>query len=208
MTRVVVVDDHPVFRRGLVALLRASDFDVVAEAASGAEAVAVVDRERPDLVVMDLGLPELGGVAATRAITGAHPGVRVLVVTQFDDDDSVRSALAAGASGYVLKQASPEHILAAVDAVGMGAQWLGADVPRPFGEPTSATPPSPVYAGLTPREAAVADLLGRGLANPAIAERLGLSAKTVANYVSTVLLKLGAEDRLDAARIIRSAGAG
>jgi DNA-binding NarL/FixJ family response regulator len=199
--RVVVVDDHPVFRRGLTALLRASGIDVVAEAASGEEAIALTSRDRPDVVLMDLGMPGAGGVRATATIRASDPSIKVLVITQYDDETSVRIALDAGASGYVLKQADPEQILAALQAVHMGAVWLGSEVPLPpsASPAPSLTPPH----GLTPREWAVADLLGRGLTNPVIAERLGLSAKTVANYVSTVLLKIGATDRLDAARIIR-----
>jgi len=204
MTRVVVVDDHPVFRRGLVALLRASDIDVVAEAASGEEAVAVARQESPDVLLMDLGMPGIGGIAATAAVHGAQPDIRILVITQYDDEISVRAALDAGASGYVLKQSAPEQILAAVEAMTMGALWLGYEVPRPAGV-APRTPPLARFS-MTPREEAVADLIGRGLTNPVIAQRLGLSAKTVANYVSTVMLKLGAADRIEAARIVRGEG--
>lgn len=200
MTRVLVVDDHPVFRRGMTALLAASGFDVVAEAAGGMEAVDAALRERPDVVLMDLGLPDIGGVTATERITGALPDVRVVVITLFDDEASVRAALAAGAAAYVTKEASPDQIVAAVRAAEMGAQWLGSGVPRPSG---TGAAPDPGLPGLSPREAAVADLLGRGLPNTVIAERLGLSTKTVANYVSTVLLRLGAADRADAIRRVR-----
>jgi DNA-binding NarL/FixJ family response regulator len=201
VSRIVVVDDHPIFRKGLVALLRASGHDVVGEASDGLEAVAVVLAEDPDVVLMDLGLPGLGGIEATARITAERPGVRVVVITLFDDEASVRRALEAGAQAYVVKQASPDHILNAIDAALAGVRWLGTGVPLPgFG-----TPERDAIPGLTPREAAVADLLARGLANPAIAERLGLSTKTVANYVSTVLLKIGVEDRVEAARVIRAA---
>jgi len=203
MTRAVVVDDHPVFRRGLVALLRSSGIEVAAEATSGEEAVEVAARERPDVVLMDLGLPGMGGIAATARIVATDPDVRVLVITQYDDEDSVRAALAAGATGYVLKLASPEQILAATAAVQMGAMWVGSDVPRP-GADAPERAASSMFA-FTPREAAVADLIGRGLTNPAIAARLGLSAKTVANYVSSVLRKVDAPDRIAAAVIIRMA---
>lgn len=207
MTRVVVVDDHPVFRKGLVALLRASDIEVVAEAASGREAVEVVGRERPDLVLMDLGLPEMGGIAATEQIIAAYGPMPVVAITMYDDEQSVAAALTAGASGYVVKDSEPDQIVAAVRAALSGALWLGAGVPRPGFVPA----PEPVGANpwrFTPREDAIARLLAKGLSNPVIAERLGLSAKTVANYVSGIIAKVGAEDRADAIRVIRGAAGG
>ena len=202
MTRVVVVDDHPVFRKGLVALLRASEVEVVGEAASGTEAIEVVRDLAPDLVLMDLGLPDASGIVATEQIVAESPEIRVVVITLYDDDQSVRAAFEAGATAYVLKQSPPEQIIAAMDAAMSGALWVGAGVPRPgFGNATAL----PIeFPGLTPREAAIADLMSRGLGNPVIAERLGLSPKTVANYVSLILVKLGADDRHDAARMVRS----
>jgi len=200
--RVVVVDDHPVFRKGLVALLRASDVEVVGEAESGTEAIEVVRDVAPDLVLMDLGLPDASGIVATERIVAESPDVRVVVITLFDDEQSVRAAFEAGASAYVLKRSPPDQIIAAMDAALSGALWVGAGVPRPgFGQGAATTADLP---GLTPREAAIADLMSRGLGNPVIAERLGLSPKTVANYVSLVLVKLGAEDRHDAARMVRA----
>jgi len=202
MTRVVVVDDHPVFRKGLVALLRASDVDVVGEAESGTEAIEVVRDLAPDLVLMDLGLPDASGIVATERIVAEWPEVRVVVITLYDDEQSVRAAFEAGASAYVLKRSPPDQIIAAMDAALSGALWVGAGVPRPgFGHDATTAAGLP---GLTPREAAIADLMSRGLGNPVIAERLGLSPKTVANYVSLVLVKLGAEDRHDAARMVRA----
>lgn len=202
MTRVVVVDDHPVFRKGLVALLRASDVEVVGEAESGTEAIEVVRDVAPDLVLMDLGLPDASGIAATERIVAESPEVRVVVITLYDDEQSVRAAFEAGASAYVLKRSPPDQIIAAMDAALSGALWVGVGVPRPGFGHGAATPAD--LPGLTPRESAIADLMSRGLANPAIAERLGLSPKTVANYVSLVLVKLGAEDRHDAARMVRA----
>ena len=191
LMRAVVVDDHPVFRKGLVALLEADGIDVAGEAENGLQAIDVVGAVLPDVVLMDLGLPELGGVDATERIVAEHPGIRVVVITLFDDEQSVRAALAAGASGYVVKQAPPEQIVAAVRAAADGALWLGAGVPRPaFGATaTIGVGETAAFAGLTPRESEIADLLSRGLANPAIAERLHLSVKTVANYVSIILLE-------------------
>ncbi len=201
MSRIVVVDDHPVFRKGLVALLRAEGYDVVAEASDGVEAVAVVAAELPDVVLMDLSMPLRDGFEATAHITAAHPNTKVVVITLFDDEASVVQALEAGASGYVSKQADPDQITGAVDAAVRGAMWLGAGVARPALSPaTTETLP-----GLTPREATIADLISRGLTNPMIAERLCLSTKTVANYVSAVMLKLRVADRAEAARIVREA---
>lgn len=199
MMRAVVVDDHPIFRKGLVALLRASDIDVVGEAENGHQAIAIVQDERPDVVLMDVSMPELGGVGATERLVAELPALRVVVITMFDDEATVRRALEAGASAYVTKQADPAQILAAISAAESGALLIGAGVPRP-GSPPAATE----IPGLTPRERAVADLIRRGLPNPVIAERLQLSTKTVANYVSIVMLKLGAVDRADAARILRA----
>ena len=174
LMRAVVVDDHPVFRKGLVALLEADGIDVAGEAENGLQAIDVVAAVLPDVVLMDLGLPELGGVEATERIVAEHPGIRVVVITLFDDEQSVRAALAAGASGYVVKQAPPEHIVAAVRAAADGALWLGAGVPRPsFGERRSADPSRrrPI-AGLTPRESEIADLLGGALQTRPLRERL------------------------------------
>ena len=199
MTRIVVVDDHPVFRRGLTALLRAAGHDVVAEAADGQEAIAVVVELRPEVVLMDLSMPTRDGFDATAHLTARRPDTKIVVITLFDDEASVVRALDAGASGYVSKQADPDQILGAVDAVMSGATWLGAGVSRP----AFAATPEIDLPGLTPRETVIADLLSRGLSNPMIAERLCLSTKTVANYVSSVMLKLGAADRGDAARLIR-----
>jgi DNA-binding NarL/FixJ family response regulator len=200
VSRIVVVDDHPVFRKGLAALLRSDGHDVVAEASDGQEAIALVQQERPDLVLMDLSMPIRDGFEATAHITARHPDTRVVVITLFDDEASVVRALQAGASGYVSKQAEPEQITGAVDAALRGAMWLGAGVARPpFPSQVAEALPA-----LTPRELVIADLVSRGLTNPMIAEQLCLSTKTVANYVSAVMLKLGAANRDEAARTIRS----
>lgn len=240
MTRVLVVDDHPVFRRGLSALLKAAGFTVIAEAASGSEAVDLALVHRPDVVMMDLGLPDLSGIAATSRITAAQPTVRVVVITLYNDPGSVRAALDAGAIGYLVKDATPEQIITAVHAAEMGARvlgpgvalpgqdaasdrtsnggaWLisGADAEHGSGQTSRPTPgftselregslAATRFEGMTRRESSVAELIGKGLPNQVIAERLGLSSKTVANYVSIVVLKLGADDRRQAAALIRA----
>lgn len=205
MTRLVVVDDHPVFRKGLVALLRASDLEVVGEAGSGIEALAVVADTDPDVVLMDVTMPDLGGIEATERLLAEHPSLRVVVITLHEDEATVAQALRAGASAYVTKQSAPEQILAAIAAAESGALWLGPGVPRPLTGGLSAAMTTTALPGLTARETVIAELIGKGLANPAIAERLHLSVKTVANYVSIVMLKLGADDRAEAARIVRAA---
>lgn len=200
MTTLLLVDDHPLFRRGLAAMLKAHGFEVLAEAASGTEAIALAERLEPEILLMDLGLPDMTGHAAIGRILARRPQQRVVVVSMFGDEVSVRQAMDAGALGYVLKDAPPEQVLAAVRAAEMGASLVGSGITRP--SPSEPTTPA-VLAGLTPRERSVAMLLAQGLPNRAIAERLGVAEKTVQNYVSTVLLHLGAADRYEAARIVR-----
>ncbi|MGB4779300.1 response regulator [Microbacterium sp.] len=199
MTSIVVVDDHPIFRRGLVSLFEANGYDVVGEAAGAAEAIALVDNERPDILLLDLGLPDDSGVRVAERVSGLVPATRIVVITMFDDDGSVRDALRAGACGYVVKDASPAQLLAAVRAAEAGATVLGPGIERPD-DPIAAPLTS---LGLTPRERSVLDLVARGLTNRQIAERLGLSGKTVSNNVSVILGKLGVADRGEAARTLR-----
>lgn len=206
MTRLVVVDDHPVFRHGLVSLFESNGFAVVGEAAGAAEAIAVVTRERPDVVLLDLGLPDGTGVDVTARLTGLFPELRIVIITMYDDAGSVRDAITAGAVGYVVKDASPGQLIAAVRAAEQGAVVFGSRVAPTagLGLPPAETDPF----GLTPRERDVLELLVRGLSNPQIAERLGISGKTVSNNVSTLLAKLRAGDRAEAARIARQAFGG
>ncbi|HEU4331661.1 MAG TPA: response regulator transcription factor [Lapillicoccus sp.] len=200
--RLLIVDDHPVFRRGLAVLFTSAGYDVVGEAAGSAEAVALARSTAPDVVLMDLGLPDGSGVSATARIVGEHPDTRVVVVTMFDDQGAVREALDAGAAGYVVKDAMPAELLAAVAAAGEGAVVLGSGVALTSGR--LVPPPHPDPFGLTPRERDVLDLVIRGLTNRQIAERLGLSGKTIANHVSALLLKCGAADRVELGRLARS----
>lgn len=203
MTRVMVVDDHPVYRRGIAALLEASGYDVVAEAGSAAEAVAWARRVAPEAVMMDLGLPDGSGIDATARIVGERPATRVVVVTMFDDEGAVRRALAAGAAGYVVKDAAPSEILAALAAALEGATVLGSGVARIADAGLRTGPVADPFA-LTPRERDVLALVARGLTNRQTAERLGIAGKTVANVVSVLLAKCGAADRVELAAIARS----
>jgi DNA-binding NarL/FixJ family response regulator len=209
--RVVVVDDHPVFRMGMTALLGSLDgIEVVGEAADEQHAVAAVDAHVPDVVIMDLNLGESSGVAATREIARRHPGVAVLVVTMLDDDDSVFASMRAGASGYLLKGASPDEIERAVRAVANGEVLFGPGIAKravAFMAGHRSTTPSP-FPDLTEREHEVLDLVARGLDNGAIAVRLSLSPKTVRNHLSNILTKLQAVDRAQVIVRAREAGLG
>jgi DNA-binding NarL/FixJ family response regulator len=209
--RVLVVDDHPLFRFGLcAALAQRDDIEVVGEAAGGQAAIAAASATTPDVVVMDLHLPDLGGVEATRAITNATPRIGVLVLTMFDDSESVFNAMRAGARGYLLKGAEPEELVRAVHAVARGeaifGQSIAAQVLRYFnGLPAS---PAASFPELTAREREVLELIAAGRNNTEIAQVLSLSGKTVRNHVSIIFSKLRVADRAQAIVRAREAGLG
>lgn len=206
--RVFVVDDHPIVRGGLIALLDSlPGLVVVGQAGSGRDAVALVRRHRPDVVVMDLRMPGLDGVAATRLIRAELPATAVLVLTMFDEDTLVTAALAAGARGYLLKGAESAEIDRAVRAVAGGEAIFSPKVADQVLHRAGA-PPLAALAGLTPREREVLELLARGLGNATIAARLGLSPKTVGNHVSALFGKLGVATRAEAVVRAREAGLG
>ena len=207
--RVFVVDDHPVFALGLASFLDSIDgIDVVGRAGSEDEAVAGVLEVEPDVVLMDLDLGAGSGIEATRQIAHAAPGVGVLIVTMLGDDDSLFAALRAGARGYLLKSASPEEIERGLRAVASGDVLLTAEVGRRAVDLLSGarTTGPVVFPELTHREREVLDLIARGYDNQAVARRLVLSAKTVRNYLSGILTKLGVPDR--GALIVRAREAG
>lgn len=210
--QILVVEDHPMFRAGLrMALDRTDGIEVVGEAVDGEEAVQLAASLQPDIVVMDLDLPRLHGVEATRRIVAASPHIAVLVLTMFDDDDSVFAALRAGARGYLLKGADQADIARAVQALGEGEAIFGPTVahriidffskPRPAGEP-------PAFPQLSVREREVLDLVASGRSNQAIAARLVLSHKTVRNHLSNIFGKLQVADRAEAIVLAREAGLG
>ena len=211
--KVVVADDHPVFREGLVTVLGdLEDVDVVAQVASGEEAVEAAERLQPDVVVMDLRMPGEGGVAATARLVAALPQVAVLVLTMSEDDDSVFAALRAGARGYLLKESPTEDIGRALQAVARGEAVFGprvADRVLTFFMATRTSSSSAVpFPQLTDREREVLDLVARGLGNAQIAARLFLSDKTVRNNVSACLTKLQVASRAEAVAVARDAGLG
>jgi DNA-binding NarL/FixJ family response regulator len=208
--RVVLADDHPVVRDGLGALLASRDgIEVVATAASGREAVRAAVTDRPDVLVMDLQMPDLDGVAAAREIGRVAPEVAVLVLTMFDDDDSVFAAMRAGAKGYLLKGASQEEIVRAIQAVAAGEVIFGPSIARRvLGQLAATGAPAEPFPELTPRERQVLELLTEGLTTTAIGARLGLAPKTVTNHTSSVFAKLQVQGRAEAVARARRAGRG
>ena len=206
MTSVLIADDQALIRVGLRKILDAEpELDVVGEAEDGAAAVAGARRLRPDVVLMDIRMPNLDGIEATRRIVAAQPQTRVLILTTFGLDAYVYEALRAGASGFMLKDAPPEEIAAAVRIVARGEALLAAAVTRSvieeFARQTAAPPPReppPALAELTPREREVLDLLARGLSNPEICRRLVISEATAKTHVSRILQKLDLRDRVQA----------
>lgn len=209
--RVVIVDDHSLFRQGLEAVLAsAEDVAVVGQAADGRVAVDVVADTEPDVVLMDLQLPELSGLEATKGILAARPHTAVLVLTMFEDDATVHAAIAAGAVGYLLKGADGEDILAAVRSAAAGQAVFGVALAQRlrtfFADgPTSSAASFPQ---LTDRERLILDKLAGGLTNVEIGQALFLSPKTIANNVSMILAKLNLSERGQAIVLARDAGLG
>ncbi|HEY2221621.1 response regulator transcription factor [Actinomycetospora sp.] len=208
--RVVLADDHPVVRDGLAALLASvPGVEVLGTAGTGREAVRAVVTLRPDVLVLDIQMPELDGVGVARELQRAAPDVAVLVLTMFDDDDSVFAALRAGAAGYVLKGAAQEEIVRAIGAVAAGEAIFGPGIARRVlaqlgGRPAAREP----FPELTAREREVLELLAAGLTTAAIGARLGLAPKTVTNHASAVFAKLHVEGRAEAVERARRAGLG
>jgi DNA-binding NarL/FixJ family response regulator len=210
---ILVAEDHPLFRQALVDLLGGRPgWTVVAEAEDGVGAVTAAHAEQPDVVVMDLKLPRLDGIEATRRIVGASPHIAVLVLTMFDDDASVFEAMRAGARGYVLKGAGEAEIVRAVADVADGGAVFGSAVARQvlqyFSAPRPPTVPEAVFPELTTREHEVLDLVAAGKSNSDVAAELFLSPKTVRNHVSNVFAKLHVADRAAAIVKAREAGLG
>ena len=212
ITRVLVADDHTTFRAGLRALLEtADDMAVVGEAASGEAALSAVDTLQPDVVLMDINMPGVDGLEATRRIVDRVPHVGVLVLTMHDDDETVFAAVRAGARGYLLKGAPRADLLRAVRAVAAGEAIFGPGVARRlmayFARPAPRPDPT-AFPELTEREREILDLVARGRSNAAITAELVLAPKTVRNHVSNILSKLQARDRSEAIVRAREAGMG
>ena len=213
MTTVVIADDHPLVRQGLRAVFAgAPDIELVGEANDGLEAVEIVRAQQPDVVLMDLDMPNLDGLGATRQIVSNAPDTAVLVLTMFDDDETVFAAVAGGAIGYLLKGSDGTDILSAVRAASSGQAVFGPALAGRmralFSGPQAAPAPETPFPELTPRERHILDLVAAGLTNPEIGEQLHLSAKTIANNVSNILNKLHVTQRGQAIVRARDAGLG
>ena len=214
MIRVAVVDDHQIVRDGLVALLGALDgLEVVGTAADGTEAIHLVGQTRPDVVVMDIQMPRLDGIEATRFVTGRHEGVRVVMLTMNEDDDTILAAMRAGASGYLIKGSGAEEVERAIRSAAAGGVVFGASLAARVGEffarmTAPARAAAEPFPELTERERDVLRLMAAGRTNDAIAAELYVSNKTVRNAVSSVYAKLHASGRAEAIARAREAGFG
>lgn len=207
---VLIADDHPLFRKGLRSLLEMmSDITLVGEARSGEEAVEMALAHQPDIVLMDLQMPGGGGLAATRELKKRSPHIRILVVTLFEDNDSIFTALQAGAYGYILKDADEAEMMRAIQAVGEGEAIFSPAIATRlinYFATTQKEAPSRLFPELTDREHEILTLIAQGKSNAAIVEQLQISLKTVRNHVSNIYNKLQVADRAQAAIRARDAG--
>ena len=208
--RVMIADDHPVFRDGLASLLDPlPQIEVVARAGNGAEAVALAAEHRPDVIVMDVQMPEVNGIEATRRIVAGNPDVGILVITMGEDDGTVLSALRAGARGYLRKGAEQDEIVRAITTVHGGGVVFGASLAARIAEVLApAARQERPFPELTERETEVLDLIAAGRNNGQIAAELYLSPKTIRNNVTSILAKLQATDRAEVIIRARDAGLG
>ena len=208
--RVLIADDHPLFRNGMRALLAADPAtEVVGEAATGEEVVTLANALQPDVILMDLKMPGPDGIEATRRILQTDPHIHILIVTMYEDDQSVFTAMRAGARGYLLKGAAPEEVLRAITAVAHGEAIFSPAIATRlidfFASLQPAAFPNPLPE-LTDREREILQLIAQGRSNADIARHLSLSPKTVSNYVSNILSKLQVTDRAQAMLRARQAG--
>jgi DNA-binding NarL/FixJ family response regulator len=204
LTRVLIADDDDLMRAGLVELLTADPtIEIIGQASTGRQAVEGASRLAPDVVLMDVRMPDLDGIAATRELSRTAPGTKVLILTTFEQDDYIFGALRAGASGFLLKRTRPEELIAAVHTIAAGDSLLSPSVTRRVID-RMAQQPTPELTGqarldaLTPRERDVLELIARGLANREIAAALVVEESTVRTHVKRILMKLNLRDRVQA----------
>jgi len=201
--RVLLVDDDDLMRAGLRSVLSSDEtIEVVGAAGDGRAALDEIRKLRPDLVLMDIRMPELDGISATREVLAVEPDVKVVVLTTFEEDDYIFEALSAGASGFLLKRTKPEELIAAIHTVAAGDSLLSPSVTRRVIDRMATQPPAALSGArleaLTPREREVLELVGRGLSNREIAESLFIEESTVKTHVKRILMKLGLRDRVQA----------
>lgn len=210
--RILIADDHPLFRDGMHGLLDSiPDTEVVGEATTGEEVIKEARALHPDVILMDIKMPGINGIEATRTILASNPGINILMVTMLEDDESVFAAMRAGARGYVLKGANQVEILRAIQAVVNGEAIFGPGIARRvlgFFSTSRPTVPQRIFPELSEREGELLALMAQGRSNQEIAELLGLSLKTVRNHVSTIFSKLQVADRAQAVIRAREAGLG
>lgn len=209
---ILIADDHPVFRDGIRMMLDSEpDVELVGEAHSGGEAIELAEQLQPDVILMDIKMDEVSGIEATRQITQTNPNIRVLIVTMFEEPQSVFSAMRAGAMGYISKNSSKSELMKAVHIIGNRGAVFGpaiAEYVQSFFANPALSLPNPLYPDLTERERQVLEMIGAGKNNSQIADKLSLSPKTVANYVSNIFSKLQVADRAMAIIKAREAGLG
>lgn len=205
---ILIADDHPIFRSGVRNLLQTTgDMCIVGVASTGEEAIELATSLQPDVILMDIRMPGINGIDATRQIMEKHPGIQILILTMFKDDKSVFTAMRAGAKGYVLKDADEDELLQSIRVVGSGGAVFGSDIASRmmhfFSTPVRVDPLDSTFAELTGREKEILERIAEGDSNAEIAAHLHLSVKTVANYVTNILNKLQVVDRNEAKRLLK-----
>lgn len=210
--RILIADDHPLFRDGIRLMLStAPDMKLIGEATSGDEAVRLAAELQPDVILMDIKMPGINGIEATRQILQASPHIRILIVTMFEDDASVFTTMKVGARGYVLKDADKEDMLRAIRSVGRGDAIFSAEIASRLSDLFSSgnlTVPKEQFPTLTTREREILHLIVQGASNAEIADLLGLTSKTISNYISNIYSKMQVVDRDEAILRARETGLG